>query len=137
MARNVTLGGSRLFEGLTEDELDVVASRMRPRQFSPGEQLCAAGDASDRIWLITGGLVNWTAGTTTGGGTNNFGTVFALTPPAPGQTNWTESVLYSFTGGADGGYPSAALTDLRGALYSTASSFGSLGAGASGGSISG
>ncbi len=68
MARNVTLGGSRLFEGLTEDELDVVASRMRPRQFSPGEQLCAAGDASDRIWLITGGLVNWTAGTTAGGG---------------------------------------------------------------------
>lgn len=68
MARNVTLGGSQLFEGLAEEELDVVASRMRPRQFAPGEQLCAAGDPSDRIWLITGGLVNWIAGTTTGGG---------------------------------------------------------------------
>ena len=41
---------------------------MRPRQFRPGEQLCEAGDPSDRIWLITGGLVIWTAGTTAGGG---------------------------------------------------------------------
>src|ERR1700761_332338 len=68
MARNSMLAGSRLFEGLTDDELEVVAGRMRPRQFAPGEQLCAAGDPSDRIWLITGGLVNWTAGTTAGGG---------------------------------------------------------------------
>src|SRR5436305_11956952 len=68
MARNVTLGGSRLFEGLSDDELEVVAARMRPRQFAPGEQLCVAGDPSDRIWLITGGLVHWTAGTTAGGG---------------------------------------------------------------------
>jgi NTE family protein len=68
MARDGSLGGSRLFEGLSDEELDVVAARMRPRQFAPGEQLCAAGDASDRIWLITGGLVIWTAGTTAGGG---------------------------------------------------------------------
>ncbi len=68
MARDASLGGSRLFEGLTDDELEVVASRMRPRRFAPGEQLCAAGDASDRIWLITGGLVIWSAGTTAGGG---------------------------------------------------------------------
>jgi len=68
MARNLTLGGSRLFEGLTDQELEVVAERMRPRQFAAGEQLCTAGEPSDRIWLITGGLVNWTAGTTTGGG---------------------------------------------------------------------
>jgi NTE family protein len=72
MARNVTLGGSRLFEGLTDEELEVVASRMRPRQFSAAEQVCAAGEASDRIWLITGGLVNWTAGTTAGGGEIEF-----------------------------------------------------------------
>ncbi|MBV9803092.1 MAG: patatin-like phospholipase family protein [Solirubrobacterales bacterium] len=68
MARNLTLAGSRLFEGLIEAELEVVAGRMRPRQFAPGEQLCAAGDPSDRIWLITGGLVIWSAGTTAGGG---------------------------------------------------------------------
>jgi NTE family protein len=68
VARDLSLGGSRLFEGLTGDELDVVAAHMRPRQFAPGEQLCAAGDPSDRIWLITGGLVIWKAGTTAGGG---------------------------------------------------------------------
>ena len=68
MARDGFLGGSALFEGLTDEQLDVVAGRMRPRQFALGEQLCAAGDASDRIWLITGGLVIWTAGTTAGGG---------------------------------------------------------------------
>ena len=68
MARDLSLSGSRLFEGLTDAELDAVASHMRPRQFVPGEQLCAAGDASDRIWLITAGLVIWKAGTTAGGG---------------------------------------------------------------------
>ncbi|MGH2882657.1 MAG: Crp/Fnr family transcriptional regulator, partial [Solirubrobacteraceae bacterium] len=68
MARDASLGGSRLFDGLTDEQLEVVAGRMRPRQFAPGEQLCAAGDPSDRIWLITGGLVIWTAGTTAGGG---------------------------------------------------------------------
>jgi predicted acylesterase/phospholipase RssA/CRP-like cAMP-binding protein len=68
MTRNLTLSGSPLFEGLTDHELNVVAGRMRPRQFAPGERLCSAGEPSDRIWLITGGLVNWTAGTTAGGG---------------------------------------------------------------------
>ena len=41
---------------------------MRARKFAPNEQLCAAGDPSDRIWLITAGLVHWRAGTTAGGG---------------------------------------------------------------------
>src|ERR1700749_5229375 len=68
MARDASLGGSRLFEGLSDDELEGVAASMPPRQFRPGEQLCAAGDPSDRIWVITGGLVIWTAGTTAGGG---------------------------------------------------------------------
>jgi NTE family protein len=68
VARDLSLGASRLFEGLTDAELDVVTAHMRPHQFVPGEQLCAAGDPSDRIWLITGGLVIWKAGTTAGGG---------------------------------------------------------------------
>jgi NTE family protein len=68
MARDPKLAGSQLFDGLTNGELEAVAGRMRPRRFAPGEQLCAAGDPSDRIWLITGGLVIWSAGTTAGGG---------------------------------------------------------------------
>ena len=44
-------------------------------------------------------------GTTAYGGSSGQGTVFALTPsPVPGV--WTETVLYNFTGGADGGLPS-------------------------------
>lgn len=68
MPRDVSLGASPLFSGLTAAELEAVAARMRPRQFAPGEELCVAGDPSDRIWVITGGLVIWSAGTTAGGG---------------------------------------------------------------------
>jgi predicted acylesterase/phospholipase RssA/CRP-like cAMP-binding protein len=68
MARDPGLAQSQLFEGLTPEELEAVRERMRPRQFAPGEQLCTAGDPSDRIWLITSGLVNWRAGTTAGAG---------------------------------------------------------------------
>ena len=67
MAPDPALARSPLFEGLDDAELDVVAEHMRPRQFVPDEQLCQAGDASDRIWLITAGLVSWTAAVTTGG----------------------------------------------------------------------
>jgi uncharacterized repeat protein (TIGR03803 family) len=58
--------------------------------------------------------------TRSGGGVSNAGTVFKLTPPAPGQSQWTETVLYSFAGGSDGADPYADLIfDLSGALYST------------------
>ena len=68
MARDPALAQSQLFAGLAPDGLEAVRERMRPREFAPGEQLCAAGDPSDRIWLITAGLVNWRAGTTAGAG---------------------------------------------------------------------
>ncbi len=46
------------------------------------------------------------------------GNVFKLTPNADGT--WTESVLYSFTGGTDGGTPMASLVfDQTGNLYGT------------------
>jgi predicted acylesterase/phospholipase RssA/CRP-like cAMP-binding protein len=67
MPRDAALDRSPLFEGLEDDELDVVAAHMRPRQFAPDEQLCSAGDPSDRIWLLTGGLVSWNASVTAGG----------------------------------------------------------------------
>ncbi len=63
-------------------------------------------------------------GTTWHGGASNHGVVFKLTPPAAGHTQWTESVLYTFTGGADGGCPYGQLIfDTQGALYGTASSY--------------
>jgi len=57
-------------------------------------------------------------GTTSGYSTSNLGTVFKLTPKADGS--WTESVLYSFTGGNDGAEPFAGLIfDHAGNLYGT------------------
>jgi uncharacterized repeat protein (TIGR03803 family) len=56
--------------------------------------------------------------TTVGGGASGSGTVFEMTPRKDGS--WKESVLYSFTGGNDGGEPMAALTfDAAGNLYGT------------------
>lgn len=60
-------------------------------------------------------------GTTNVGGTAGVGTVYKLAPPAPGGTDWTETVLYSFKNdGIDGGNPEAPLIlDATGALYGT------------------
>jgi uncharacterized repeat protein (TIGR03803 family) len=64
-------------------------------------------------------------GTTHAGGQYDYGTVFMLTPPAPGETAWTYTVLYSFTGGSDGARPVAGLIrDSQGALYGTANDGG-------------
>jgi len=48
-------------------------------------------------------------GTTYFGGTNYYGVVFELTPSTGGGA-WTETVLYNFTGGTDGGNPWAGVT---------------------------
>ncbi len=81
--------------------------------------------------LPEGALLSDTAGvlygTTSGGGTSGHGTVFELTPNG---NVYTETVLYSFQHGPDGGAPVASLImDSNGALYSTTSSGGSNGAG--------
>jgi hypothetical protein len=53
------------------------------------------------------------------------GTVFELTPPATGETGWTEKVLHRFKGGADGANPFADLImDQNGALYGTTANGG-------------
>ncbi len=59
-------------------------------------------------------------GTTAAGGASNSGAVFKL------DTTGTETVLYTFTGGADGGTPQAGLVlDAAGNLYGTTVSGGS------------
>jgi len=59
-------------------------------------------------------------GTTALGGDSGAGTVFRLSPPAAGETRWTETVLYSFKGGNDGSSPRAGLiADANGVLCST------------------
>src|ERR1017187_10025179 len=63
-------------------------------------------------------------GTTYNGGTTGYGVVYKL------DTTGHETVLYSFTGGADGGYPSAGVVgDSAGNLYGTTFSGGTANAG--------
>ena len=64
-------------------------------------------------------------GTTLNGGIDGTGTVFQLQPPAKAGGAWAESVIYSFSGGTDGGYPAAPLLlGSGGVLYGTAMSGG-------------
>ena len=66
-------------------------------------------------------------GTTVYGGAYNAGTIFELTPSGSG---WVEHVIYSFTGGSDGGNPYAGLIfDASGNLYGAAGSGGAGGGG--------
>ncbi len=68
-------------------------------------------------------------GTTFDGGTYGAGTVYTLIPNSDGS--WTENVLYSFSGGADGGYPDwGSLTfDSAGNLYGVTYGGGQYGVG--------
>jgi uncharacterized repeat protein (TIGR03803 family) len=62
-------------------------------------------------------------GTTSGGGPSQAGTVFKLTPQA--GDFWTQEVLYSFSGGSDGGNPEAGvIMGQNGRLFGTASTGG-------------
>lgn len=83
---------------------------------------CADGSYSEAGLIMDGaGNLYGTAGF---GGAHNAGVVFELSPPAPGGTGWTETVLYSFDGQTpgivDGYWPQAGLVmDQAGNLYGT------------------
>lgn len=67
--------------------------------------------------------------TTYEGGTNGMGTVFELSPPAAGQTEWTNQILFAFDG-KHGEYPRAGLiADAAGNLYGTTQAGGTNGDG--------
>ncbi|HTZ95313.1 MAG TPA: choice-of-anchor tandem repeat GloVer-containing protein [Terriglobales bacterium] len=74
--------------------------------------------------------------TTVEGGTGNYcgkgcGTIFELSPPKTNGAPWTETILYSFQGGADGNYPNGVIFGKDGSLYGTTRSGGN-GSGCSG-----
>lgn len=79
-------------------------------------------DASGNLYGITA-----TGGTSTCDAFYSCGTVFQL---SPSQSGWTKSILYSFTGINDGGFPFAGLSfDGSGNLYGSTSSYGQGGGG--------
>ena len=64
-------------------------------------------------------------GVTISGWSSGDGTVFKVTPPAAGKTAWTETVIASFTGGANGASPDVSpIFDAKGNLYCATSKGG-------------
>jgi hypothetical protein len=62
-------------------------------------------------------------GTTSDSNAGGYGEIFQLAPPTTQGGAWTESVLYSFTGGKDGAGPHGGLVaDPAGNLYGTTAS---------------
>jgi uncharacterized repeat protein (TIGR03803 family) len=89
-----------------------------------------AGDGLGPYVLVpgSGGVLY---GVTGGGGSGdcNCGTVFSLSPPASPAGSWTEEVLHSFSGGADGAGPSGLTLGAGGVLYGTTATGGASNAG--------
>lgn len=51
------LRGVELFDGLTDDDLEQVASLCQEREIAPGELLVKEGDRGDELFIITNGFV--------------------------------------------------------------------------------
>src|SRR5262249_50566494 len=81
------------------------------------------GSPNAGLIMDEGGALYGTA--SIGGWWTNDGVVYKLTPPAPGATNWTQTVLHRFyfdpwSGPSDGANPHGALVmDQNGVLYGT------------------
>jgi uncharacterized repeat protein (TIGR03803 family) len=88
---------------------------------------------SGRLLLDASGKLT---GTTDGGGAGQAGTVFQLAPPAAPGAPWTETVLYSFSGGVDGSSPAAGVVmNRQGRFFGTAQHGGNGGPRDSGGVV--
>ncbi len=84
--------------------------------FQGGISSDGSGPQSGLVFDTKGALY----GTTSSGGKFGLGVVFKLTPPATQGAAWTETVLYSFKGGADGSNPASALIfNAAGVLFGT------------------
>jgi uncharacterized repeat protein (TIGR03803 family) len=109
-----TTSGENFIQGAvgTIFEVDSAGTETLPHIFT-GPPSDGGGPMSNLILDGKGNLY----GTTPGGGTYGAGAIFKLSPTSGG---WTETILYSFTGGADGSSPlGTLLRDSAGNLYGT------------------
>ena len=47
-----------LFDGLTDDDLQALASTLKPRTFRAGDMIFAQGDAGNAMYIVESGDVN-------------------------------------------------------------------------------
>jgi uncharacterized repeat protein (TIGR03803 family) len=86
--------------------------------FSIMYQFGGNGDGAEPLSGLTFDTVGNLYGTTALGGEFGLGIVFELTPNDSGE--WSEAILYNFSGGNDGAKPESELAiDASGALYGT------------------
>jgi uncharacterized repeat protein (TIGR03803 family) len=64
-------------------------------------------------------------GTTSYGGSKSVGTIYELSPD--GNGGWSETILYAFTDGKDGGHPGGLIIDPAGNLYGVTSGHNTFG----------
>jgi uncharacterized repeat protein (TIGR03803 family) len=75
----------------------------------------------DHRAVLYSGVIFDESGNLYGTTDSGYGSVYQLTP---GSKGWTENVLYTFTGGSDGGNPSAVAFGPDGQLYGTTENYG-------------
>jgi uncharacterized repeat protein (TIGR03803 family) len=84
------------------------------------------GDGAEPVGVIFDAAGNLYGATQSGGGSGcggaGCGVIFEL---SPASTGWTETILYTFTGGEDGGSPGGVTIDAKGNLYGAAYGGGS------------
>jgi uncharacterized repeat protein (TIGR03803 family) len=85
--------------------------------------------ATPRGSLVTDAAGNFYGTTYGGGGGSSNGTVFELTPPEPGQTNWTETVLIAFKANKGENPSGSLIADSAGNFYGTTMNGGTSGYG--------
>jgi len=87
-----------------------------------------SADGKDPLALVLGpdGVLY---GTTEYAASTASGIIFALMPPASPGGSWTETILHSFTNGADGGSPDGLTLGPDGTLYGTNNTGGAHGEG--------
>ena len=119
----LTLTMLAMFAGVAAAQTETVI-----HTFQSGSKMDGSQPASSLVADGEGALY----GTTGEGGKYGFGSVYKLAPPATEGAAWKENLLYSFTGGADGGNPwfgALVLNSRNGTIYGTTRFGGSANAG--------
>jgi uncharacterized repeat protein (TIGR03803 family) len=115
------LYGTTFLGGDTSCSCGTVFELLPNGAFTVLYKFTGADGANPAAALIADGNGNLYGTTSQGGrGRPNDGTVFKLAPPVKEGAGWTETVLHTFWGGADGANPYARLVrDGAGNLYGT------------------